>query len=136
MSSTWSTTAPIPQAALASGVHISIVNTCTTGSETLASGASATYGMALGGLHAFDVVVQATSSTFSAGTLSAYLYDPVNSIWARVPDLDLVVTAGLTAQAYPSQLVTSREGRVAYMPTGLGVACVITLEGVMVRNGA
>lgn len=67
-----------------------------------------------------DAGLYLDGGTLSAGTLQAYLYDPSAGRWARAPDLDLTVTSGLAAQSFTGFQITQKQGRIAYVPSGLG----------------
>lgn len=67
-----------------------------------------------------DAGLYLDGGTLSAGALQAYLYDPSAGRWARAPDLDLTVTSGLAAQSFTGFQITQKQGRIAYVPSGLG----------------
>ncbi len=67
-----------------------------------------------------DAGLYLDGGTLSAGALQAYLYDPSAGRWARAPDLDLTVTSGLAAQSFTGFQITQKQGRIAYIPSGLG----------------
>jgi hypothetical protein len=114
---------------------IIVTGTCTTGTEgTVESPVTGEVGLELGGIRSFGVTVTATTSTFSAGTLQAWLYEPFLGVWTRIPDLDLNVTAGLAVQSFPGCTVTVPRGMAVYLPSGLGVACTVQLTGTFFRG--
>ena len=89
-------------------------------------------GLMLGGISAYNIFVKATSGTFSAGVLQAYLFDPIALEWARCPDLDKTVSEG-SKQAYVPVQNHCRQGWLVFMPSGLNQPCTITLAGHYVR---
>jgi len=109
------------------------IATCTTGTESAPT--LATQGLELSNISGFTVAVEATVAvdagfeTFTAGTLQAYVYNPVSGRWSRDPDLDQSVTAGISGQSYTGFQVPARSGRIAFIPNGLGVAVKITIHG-------
>jgi len=104
---------------------------CTTGTETF--GAAATDGLLLDRLTGWDVLVQADSGqTLSgAGTLQAWVYDPIQLVWARAPDYDISVPASLASirNFYPlagspgkGVPVIASQGRIGYTPNGVTIS--------------
>lgn len=96
---------------------------CTTGSETGTPPSTDSDGLALSRLSGFVVHVEA-GSAMTAGSLAAYLWNPVTDQWNRAPELDITVVGGGSSEASSGFAVTSpRSGsRIAYLPDGLGVA--------------
>lgn len=95
-------------------------------------------GLKLDGLKGFTVFVESTSLQgggdggpfgFTAGSLRCYLWNPVSAAWARAPEMDLTVTAGLTSQSFPGFTVTAPRGRIAYIPDGLVTPVSIYING-------
>lgn len=123
-STTWSTT---PTGAKA---------VCTTGSESAPT--LVTEGLRLdasnSGVRAvksFTVHAETAGTMTAGGVLQAYLWNPTgnsgNGQWNRAPDLDLTVSA-LASQAFPGFTVTSPVGRIAYVPSGVGLAVTIYIN--------
>lgn len=100
--------------------------TCSTGSESAPAGASA--GLSLGYISGFTVHAETAGTMTAGGILQAYLYNPESASWVRAPDLDLVVQA-LAKQAFAGFQVTGRNGRIAFVPSGVGVAVTIYIVG-------
>lgn len=98
----------------------------TTGTEAAPAIASA--GISLGAVGGFSVRLDAAVAV-TAGTLQAYLLSPVDATWARCPDLDIAVPAGVTSYVSAGFSVTAHAGRVAYVPAGLGQAVTIHIIG-------
>ena len=78
---------------------------------------------------AIVVVVSADSgSTISSGgtpLLKAYLYVDALDRWVRAPDLDLTITAaGERSQTWPAIYAPNKNGRIAYVPSGVVTAAV------------
>lgn len=108
-----------------SSARVSIA-TCTTGTESAPT--LATQGLELANVSGFSVVAETAGTMTAGGVLQAYLYNPESSSWSRSPDLDLVVQA-LAKQAFSGFQVTSYAGRLAYVPSGVGVAVTIYIVG-------
>lgn len=73
----------------------------------------------------YYVCVEADSGqTLSgAGSLLAYLWNPLTGVWARTPDLDFTVTASATrGMGFLGAEVVSGRGRIAYVPSGVTVS--------------
>jgi len=114
MSATWSAT----------GSHSAKV-VCTTGTEsppadglTPADGTGAVIGDSQG----YSVFIEADSAqTLSgAGSLKAYVWNPISGVWARAPGSDLATTtASVRGLAVLNQAVYAGRGRVAYLPSGV-----------------
>lgn len=103
----------------------------TTGTES--APAAATDGLNLYGITGFSVTIEAAGAMTAGGLLLAYVRHPVSGVWARAPDLDLVVSA-LTNQAFPGFVVTSDMGRVAFVPSGVGQGATIYVAGTTTRR--
>ena len=109
----------------------------TTGTE--AAPTLATQGFDLNGLAGFTVHLESIANgdggvmNFSAGTLLGYLYNPVSGVWNRASELDLVVAAGVPTAAYTGFSVSNPNGRVAWVPSGVGVAVKVYIEGTRAR---
>ena len=104
---------------------------CSTGTETFAE--AATDGLLLDRATAWDVIVEADSGqTLSgAGTLRAYVYDAGAAGWARAPDFDITVPAGVASarRYYPlagspgkGVPVLASQGRIGYAPNGVTIS--------------
>ena len=115
----------------------SATGTTTTGTE--AAPTTATDGFGLNGLAGFTVHLESVPNgdggvlNFSAGTLLGYLYNPVSGAWNRASELDLVVAAGAPTAAYTGFTVSNPNGRVAWVPSGVGVAVRVYIEGTRSR---
>lgn len=126
-----------PLAAFASCTHATsgpvTTITCTTGTESTLT-ASSSEGMGLDGTFfgklVSGIAVHAeTAGTMTAGgSLQAYLQNPATGAWNRAPDLDLT-TQALARQAWLGLKVVSSKGRIAYLPSGVGLAVTIYLVG-------
>ena len=103
-----------------------------SGTETTAPSA-ATDGVLLEDCSAYDLVLEAaTSQTLSgAGTIQTWFYDYAVGGWARAPDFDITVPAGVASirRYYPlagspgkGVPVLSGQGRVAFTITGVTVS--------------
>ena len=121
----------------AGGDFPSATSTTTTGTE--AAPTLATEGFSLDGLAGFTVHLESVPNgdggvmNFSAGTLLGYLYNPVSGVWNRASELDLVVAAGGSTAAYTGFTVSNPNGRVAWVPSGVGVAVRVYIEGTRAR---
>jgi hypothetical protein len=105
--------------------------TCTTGTES--APAAATDGLDLGSFAGFTVVIEGSGAMTAGGSLLAYVRNPATGTWARAPDLDLTVAA-IQYQAFAGFLVTADLGRVAFVPSGVGVSSVIYIVGTSSRS--
>jgi hypothetical protein len=106
------------------GTYYSLLTESTgTGSAPSA----ATDGLSLVGVTTVSVYAETTASTFTAGSLLCYLYDPIGAVWLRAPDLDLTVGAYNTA--FIGINIKANGGRIAYIPSGLGQANVVRVFG-------
>ena len=109
----------------------------TTGTE--AAPTATTDGFSLDGLAGFTVHLESVPNgdggvlNFSAGTLLGYLYNPVSGAWNRASELDLTVAAGAPTAAYTGFTVSNPNGRVAWVPSGVGVAVRVYIEGTRSR---
>lgn len=103
---------------------------CTTGSES--APAAATDGLSLYGLTGFSVTIEAAGAMTAGGVLQAYVRHPVSGVWARAPDLDLVVAA-LTNQAFGGFTVVADMARIAFVPSGVGQGSTIYVSGTTKR---
>lgn len=95
---------------------------CTQAGVTCDAPTAATDGALLSGSTGVVVTVCAASGqTLSgAGTLLAYVYNPIAGLWARVPDLDLTTTtASVRCLAFPGIFVAVPAGRIAYVPSSV-----------------
>jgi hypothetical protein len=108
-----------------SSARVSIA-TCSTGSESAPT--LATQGLELANVSGFTVHAETAGTMTAGGVLQAYLYNPESSSWIRSPDLDLVVQA-LAKQSFAGFQVTSYAGRLAFVPSGVGVAVTVYIVG-------
>ncbi len=107
-----------------------VLETCTTGTEAApATGASA--GLPLQGLKGFNVSVEAHDgvTNLTAGSLKAYLQNPITGKWSPCPDLDKTVAGGAVSQAYTTTPLYEDAGALAYVPSGLGTAVDVYING-------
>jgi hypothetical protein len=57
-------------------------------------------------------------ATITSGTFKAYTYDPGSALWARSPELDLIVAeAGNRCVSWSGMTVTVPKGRAAWIPS-------------------
>ena len=109
------------------------VATTTTGTE--AAPTLSTQGFSLDGMAGFTVYLESVPNgdggvmNFSAGTLLGYAYNPASGNWTRSSDLDLVVPAGVPTASYKGFKVDDQRGRVAWVPSGVGVAVKVYIVG-------
>lgn len=107
------------------------VNTCTTGTESTLT-QSSTEGLSLDSaffskpVTGLAVHVETAGTMTAGGFLQAYLQNPITGQWNRAPDLDVSVSA-LARQSFLGLRVVSSKGRLAYLPSGVGLASVIYL---------
>lgn len=109
--------------------QFSAVATCTTGTESAPSGTGD--GLSLAGIHGFAVYVETGAGAMTAGgKLLAYLFNPETGTWDPVSDgtLDLTVSA-VASQAFSGFAVYGGTGRIAYVPSGVGLAVHIYIVG-------
>ncbi len=98
-------------------------NTCARAAPTLA-----TQGTSIGLAEAYRVTACAASgqTLAGAGSLQAWLYDPIAAQWARNPALDLPLAGitGVRCAAWPDVLVAVRlaRHRVLYAASGVTVS--------------
>jgi len=97
---------------------------CTGVAETAIAGVSAaTLGWPLVGCQKGFVVsacIDATRTLSAAATLSAYVYDPVSSLWAFNTDLNFTtatISATQRCQNFLATWTVVPAGRIAYLPT-------------------
>lgn len=97
---------------------------CTTVAETAIAGASsAALGWPLTGCQKGFVItacIDATRTLSAAATLSAYIYDPVSSLWAFNTDLNFTsatISATQRCQNFLATWTVVPAGRIAYLPT-------------------
>jgi hypothetical protein len=105
------------------------IATCTTGTESAPSGTSSILGLELTGLEGFTVYAEAGGAMTAGGFLQAYLQNPASGNWVRAPDLDLTAQA-LSSQAFAGFTVNGGSGRIAYVPSGIGLAVTIYIVGM------
>lgn len=105
----------------------------TTGTE--AAPTLSTQGFGLSGARGFSVHVESacvladggcTYPAFSAGTLKAYLLNPVTNKWGRAPKLDCEVPSASSASC-SGYRVEANWGRVAFIPAGLGASTALNV---------
>jgi hypothetical protein len=87
-----------------------------------------TGGLALRNIDGVSVYIKSAGAAFTAGSLQAWLYNPVDATWSRAPDLDLSVPA-LTAVSFGGLRITVSAGILAYLPSGLTQASTVVLLG-------
>jgi hypothetical protein len=109
----------------------SAVATCTTGTGTEAAPTTSTSaGLSLAGIHGFTVHIETSGTMTAGGKLLAYLFNPETGNWTPVSDgsLDLTVSA-VASQSFSGFAVYGGGGRIAYVPSGVGVASHIYIVG-------
>jgi hypothetical protein len=132
----------------------------TTGSESAPVDAITTAGLDLNSVESMTVCVESTAmvdagtvdggcspdggdgctnpqvdggyGAFTAGKLLAYLYNPQSTRWSRAADLDLTVPAA-NGQCFSGFYVLHKRGRIAYVPSGLGLANRVYLNAQTVK---
>ena len=90
-----------------------------------------TNGLSLVGISSVCVFVESTASTFTAGSLLAYLWNEdsgSSGAWFRAPDLDLTITA-VAKWGTLGVNVKANGSRLAYTPSGLGQANKVYIHG-------
>lgn len=99
--------------------------------ETTGTGdapSAATDGLALAGITTVSVyALKSGADELHAGSLLAYLYDPVGAAWSRAPDLDLTTIAA--ACSFVGINFRANGGRIAYVPSGLGHGNYVRIFG-------
>ncbi len=109
---------------------------CTTGTEAASQLGAATKGLLLTGLAHWEVRVETTGAAFSAGTIDAYLQNPVTGKWARRRDMDQAVAGGADEAFGDFEIHGAKEGsRLAFLPNGLGQANEIYIVGAYREGG-
>lgn len=100
------------------------VSLCTETTGTGSAPSASTDGLSLTGLRTVQVCVEPSTGSLTAGTLQAYLWNPssgASGAWFRAPDLDLTV-ATAAGNCFIGINFQASGSRIAYVPTGLGVA--------------
>lgn len=113
----------------------SVRATCTTGTET-PSGATAGLNLASGTDNAsrpvryVEIHVKPTtaSTAITAGTIDIYSYNPFMALWNKVGSYDVAAQSNDIGVALPAMEVAP-VGRMAAVPTGLGVAVTLDMYG-------
>lgn len=108
------------------------VTTTGTESNTLAAGS----GLDMSGIQGFTVHVKTSGSNMTAGgVLQAYLLNPIDGTWNRVADgsMDLTVSAAASQAFAGFRVQPSTHGRIAYLPSGVGLAVTIDINGTSGR---
>jgi hypothetical protein len=108
------------------GPGSTVIATCSTGTESAPT--LATQGISLANLAGFVVHAETAGTMTAGGLLKAYLYNAETGSWISAPDLDLTVQA-LAKQSFSGFTVTAPAGRIAYVPSGVGVAVTIYIVG-------
>lgn len=98
---------------------------CTTGTEAAPTGNA---GISLAYVSGVAVHIE-SEVALSAGTLQAYVLNPLSGKWNRAGELDLVVPAGVTGWAWTGLRVFARFSRLAYVPVGIGQPSTIFVLG-------
>ncbi len=100
------------------------------GGATMASG-TAVVGLNTYGVKAVSVYVEAAVGAMTAGgKLLAYVLNPASSVWMRLPEMDITVTA-LQNESYTGLEVLGDYSYLAYVPSGVGRATELYLVGRM-----
>lgn len=99
---------------------------CTTGSE--AAPAVSYAGISTAGIRGLSIHAEAAGAMTAGGKLLAYGLNPVTGNWNRIPSQDIVVTA-LQYEAYSGIEIVAGVSRIAWVPSGVGVAVDIYIFG-------
>lgn len=104
---------------------------CTTGTEAdsqLTAGSD--HGLLLAGLARYSVFIESSATAFTAGTdnLLAYRQNPASGKWCRRRDMDLSVAA-VVNDSFGDYELDGDEGRLAFLPSGLGQGSTIWIVG-------
>src|SRR5512138_1636695 len=92
---------------------------CTTGTEAAGVLTATTKGLVLAGLDTCEIRVESTTGVaFTAGTLEAYLQNPISNRWTRCRALDRSVAASL-GETFSDFDINDGMGRLAFLPNGL-----------------
>ena len=107
-----------------------VILTFTTGTE-LDPTTDGTQGLRLDGVAGFSIMVSSTGNMTSGGVFKAFLWNNNTLKWVRVWDgtLDLI-TAPTDKQAWAGLTVSAGQGRIMYVPYGVGVASSLRLVAV------
>lgn len=100
------------------------IASCTSTTESAPT--LVTEGLSLAGVKGIVVVIETAGTLTAGGVLQAYIWNDSAGTpsWVRVPDHDLTVQA-LAKQAFSGFAVTSPRGRIAFIPSGVGLASTI-----------
>lgn len=111
------------------GKYVTVV--FTTGTESAPTNED-TVGIRLDGLKGVVVMVETGSAMTAGGLFLAYIRNPVSGYWERVADgsLDLTVSA-VTKQGWPGLFIPVDDGRITWVPSGIGVAGTLYLVGAV-----
>lgn len=101
---------------------------CTEDTGTGTAPSAVTDGIMLADFATVQVCVSPSSGSLTAGSLLAYLWNPGTRAWYRAPDLDLSVAAG-TGNCFIGINFRVSGAKLAYVPSGLGVASVTYIVG-------
>jgi hypothetical protein len=108
--------------------------TCTTGTESAPSSASAGLDLSQG-IGQVSVFVEANDgvTNLTAGTLDFYIYNAISGHWGKVVGLSANIPSGAVRHALPA-LQVAPGSRIAAVPTGLGTAVNVYINGLATFN--
>lgn len=88
-------------------------------------------GIRLDGIGGLSVFFSSASAPTAGGKLLAYAQNPVTLVWAYVSDgsMDFTLTTALN-QSFTGIWVASDAGRYTWIPSGVGVASTVLIQGV------
>jgi hypothetical protein len=110
------------------GMYVSIAYG--TGTEAAPTNGDSS-GIRLDGIGGIAVFLHAAVAPTAGGKLLAYAQNPVTLEWAYVADgsMDFTLTAALD-QSFIGIWVAADTGRYTWIPSGVGVATTVTIQGV------
>lgn len=89
-------------------------------------------GLDLANVSGFAVHAETAGTMTAGGVLKAYLWNAESKKWNSTPDLDLTVAA-LARQGFAGFKVEAPTARILFVPSGVGLAVTIYLNGVWVK---
>lgn len=97
---------------------------------TEAAPTAATDGFSLSDVDGLSLEAEGASTLTAGGKYIAYIYNPTTSAWAPVSDGSLDLTAAaVPKQAWSGFTVTVPYSRIAWVPSGVGVASDLYICG-------
>lgn len=107
------------------------VGTFTTGTEAAPTAGVGTApnqkGLDLFGIEGGTVIIETAGTMTAGGVLKAYIYNPITTNWIPMPDMDITVPAAASHSA--SFFVWGDWSRIAFVPSGVGLASTIYISG-------